>query len=101
MTSTQYAPVFQQGENRLILLHPDFVAETEQSAWEISVGASLVECVLLGITPSRVDGVGEVVAIVDSQIPHFPAKLGPYRVALLSGPLFDEYTAPVADGAAT
>ena len=103
MRQSQFAPVFKQGDNRLIILHEQFVGETKERAWRIGLGASLVECVLLGIRPSKGDdGLLEVVEIVDGQIPHFPARLGLYRVALLSGPLFDEGTKPVpaTDGAA-
>ena len=88
--STQYAPVFEREGNRLIFLHESFVADTEEDAWKIGLGASLVECFLYGVKPTH-----ESVAIVDGQIPHFPAHLGRMPVALLSGPMFDEYTAPL------
>lgn len=89
--STQYAPVFEREGNRLIFLHESFVADTEEDAWKIGLGASLVECVLYGVRPTH-----ESVAIVDGNIPHFPAKLGQMPIALISGPMFDEYTAPLS-----
>ena len=88
---SKFAPVFEREGNRLIILHQDWVADDREGAWQIGLGTQLVECILYGIKNTH-----DVVEIVDGQIPHFPAKLGAFSVALISGPMFDKYTAPVS-----
>lgn len=85
----QWAPVFEREGNRFIVLSSDFISNTREGAWQIGLGASLVELFLW-----QAKNVHEQVRIVDGEIPHFPATLGATRIALLSGPMFDDCTDP-------
>lgn len=44
----KYAPVFTKDGNRLIVTIPDFIADDEDKAWEIGMGAMFVEGILYG-----------------------------------------------------
>lgn len=80
-----FAPVFEKDGNEFIVCHTDFVADNEETAREIGLGAMLVECILLGMKSS-----GRVLAFDAKRLPHVPARLGFYDIAIVAGPAFDE-----------
>lgn len=85
----QYAPVFKKGDDEFIVLTQEFVADDEETAWQIGIGASLIELVLWGARRAN-----RIAEILDGNIPHFPANLGGTPVALIAGPMFDDCTNP-------
>lgn len=79
-----YAPVFVKDGNEFIIPNYNFVAEDEDTAREIGLGAMLVECPLLGMTSAR-----RVLAFEPERMPHVAGEIGPLPVAIIAGPAFD------------
>lgn len=90
MNAETWCPVYEKDGHELIVLHPSFVADNRDEAWEIGMGSMLVECVLWGVKYLRVQQIDM------KNTPHHPADLGGMPVALIAGPLFE--TAEVAHG---
>jgi len=86
---TRFVPIFEKDGNQFIVCHRDFVAENERGAWEIGIGASLVECIIWGAR-----FIGDTCPLTD-ELRGYEAKLEGVAVALISGPLHAELDAGV------
>ena len=84
---TRVAPIFEKDGNRFIAPYRDFVGKNEKEAWEIGIGASLVECIIWGARFT-----GDTCPVTDD-LRGYEAKLNGATVALISGPLYDELDA--------
>jgi len=78
-----FAPIFEKNSDRFILRLEDYIAEDHNGAWEIGWGIALVEGVIMGFkfTSETIE--------IEGEVPHVPANLGGWPVAVLSGPTFD------------
>ena len=85
MADKVFVPVYEQEGNKFFIIHPDFVADSEDGAMEIGWGSMFVECVLLGIRFTKT-----VKRIDPDNTPHVKASLGVSTVAIFEGPLFQE-----------
>jgi len=85
----QAVPIFEKDGNRLFVLAESFLGQSEEEARQIGLGASLVECVLMGMRFT-----GDVMSIdaPDGKfaIPHRRATLAGTTCCVIEGPLFDE-----------
>jgi len=85
----QAVPIFEKDGNRLFVLAKSFLGQSEEEARQIGWGASLVECVLMGMTFT-----GDVLTIdaPDGKfsLPHRRVALAGTTCCIISGPLFDE-----------
>ena len=79
-----YVPIFEQDDNRFFFPHIDYSSDNESDAYKIGIGA-LFECILLNMKFTH-----EVMEIDLDNIPHVKADLVGNRIAIISGPLFDE-----------
>ena len=87
----QFAPVFEKDGNEFLVCHRSFASIDDKGAWEIGVGASLVECILWGAKFT-----GEICEVTDNTR-GYEAHLQGALVAIISGPLYDELAAIPAD----
>ena len=85
----QAVPIFEKDGNRLFVLAESFLGQDKEEARKIGWGASLVECVLMGMRFT-----GDVMSIdaPDGKfaIPHRRATLAGTTCCVIAGPLFDE-----------
>jgi hypothetical protein len=79
-TRQAFVPIYSKDGNEFAILQEDFVAHTEEDAQKIGLGTMLVECILMGMKFERVQ------EIDTKRLPHIPAMLGNYRVAIIAGP---------------
>ena len=85
----KFGPVFTRDGNEFIIPARNFVADDEESARMIGLGAMLVECILFGMTWTH------RVISVSGPLPHTVGRLVggglvPLEVAIIAGPMFDD-----------
>lgn len=79
-----FVPVFEKDGNRFIVRHEGFVADSEDGAWAIAIGA-IPESVIY-----KFDFTKEVLEIDTDNFLHVPMRLGELPIAVLSGPILNE-----------
>ncbi len=82
--TTLFAPVFSKDGHEFIVTESAFVADNEQTAREIGLGAMLVECIILGMAYTK-----RTLEFDPENTPHIRAEIGPLVVAVISGPMFN------------
>lgn len=85
MDTIATVPIFDKDGNKLFVRSQDFMGDDHEHAMKIGWGASLVECIILGMKFT-----GDTMEIPE-ELPHIPADLGGFPVAIISGPQFDAY----------
>ncbi len=80
-----FVPIFIKDGHEFFILHEEFVAKDSEAAYRIGVGTMFVEGILLDFKfKSR------VVELPDEGMLHAAATMGPYSVAIISGPIYVE-----------
>ena len=87
----QFAPIFEKDGNQFLVCHKSFAGTDDNEAWEIGLGASLVECFLWGAKFT-----GKTCEVTDDTR-GYEAHLQGALVAIINGPLYDELVAMSAD----
>lgn len=77
-----FVPVYTKDGNEFILPYSGQLFDTEDEAWKVGLGTSLVEGVLDGYRHHR------TMEIDPDNLPHIKARLGAADVCIIAGPLF-------------
>lgn len=75
-----YAPVFEKNKDQFVVMLDPFIGIDQQDAWEIGIGASIVECVIWGATFTH------KVIDVSNGIMGAEAYLGDVPIVIIAGP---------------
>lgn len=85
-----WCPVWKrENGDEVLLMHSNFIAEDRETAFNIGMGGSLVEGILLGLKYDRVQEF-----IEGQDLPHLACKLGVADVIVIAGPTFDAAELP-------
>jgi len=78
-------PIFTKNDHEFFILHDEFKSQNEVEAHKIGFGTMFVEGLLLGFKFTN-----RVMELPEEGIAHAAAIIGPYHVAIISGPIFEE-----------